>query len=122
MHHRERQHRAAAHAAAHDVGALDLEMVQQSLALRHVLRPGHALDPAARRPAFAPVEQDAGVFFRQMVDELDLGVDAERRPFLDRGVEAAGRVHQQRRSGARDLVAGGDAVDDRGRHISSTEM
>jgi hypothetical protein len=62
------------------------------------------------------VEHDAGVCRRQVVEQLDLGVDALGRPFLDRRVEAAGRVHQERRPAADDLVAGRDAVDDRGRH------
>ena len=77
-------HRTAAHAAAHEMRALDAEMVEQALALRHVVRPGHALDAAARLAAFAAVEHDAGVVLRQMIEQLDLGVDALRRPFLDR--------------------------------------
>ncbi len=80
------------------------------------MRPGHALDAAARLAAFAAVEHDAGVVLRQMIEQLDLGVDALRRPGLDHGIEAAGRVHQQRRPGADDLVARRDAVDDRTRH------
>ena len=78
MDHAERRHRAAAHAAAHDVRALMPEMIEQSLALRDVMRPGHALDASARLAAFAAVEHDAGVFFRQVVEQLDPGVDAVR--------------------------------------------
>src|SRR2546426_12373255 len=68
--------RAAAHAGAHDVRAPDVQMVQQSLALRHVMRPGDALDAAAGLVALAPVEDDAAVLFRQVLEELDAAVDA----------------------------------------------
>ena len=57
MRHAERHHRAAAHAAAHEVRALDAEMIEQALALRDVVRPGDALDAAARLAALAPVER-----------------------------------------------------------------
>ena len=70
--------RSSAHAAAHDVRALDAEMIEQAFALRDVMRPGHALDAAARLAAFAAVEHDAGVFLRQVIEQLDLGVDALR--------------------------------------------
>src|SRR5882672_8744260 len=82
--------RAAAHAGAHDVRAPDVQMIQQSLALRHVVRPGDALYAAARLLAFAPVEDDAAVLFRQVLEELDPGVDALRAPFLHRRIEAPG--------------------------------
>ena len=52
----------------------------------------------------------------QVIEQPDPGVDPERRPLLDRRVEAAGREHQQRRSRADHLVARCDAVDGRGRH------
>jgi hypothetical protein len=42
----------------------DAQVVEQSFALRDILRPGHALDTPAGLPTFAPVEHDAGVFFR----------------------------------------------------------
>src|SRR6267143_7048194 len=74
--HAESGDRAAAHAGAHDVRALDAQMVQQSLALRHVVRPGDALDAAAGLAALAPVEGDAGIFLRQVIEELDAAVDA----------------------------------------------
>ena len=99
-----------------DMRARNAEVIEQALALRDVMRPGHALDAAAGLSAFAAVEHDAGKMFRQMIEQLDLGVDALRRPGLDHGVEAAGRVHQDRRPGADDLVARRDAVDDRARH------
>src|SRR2546422_7572140 len=110
--HAERGDRAAAHAGAHDVRALDVQMVQQSLALRHVVRPGDLLDAAAGLAALAPVEDDAAVLFRQVLEELDPGVDALRAPLLYRRIEAAWRIHQQRRPGADQLVARLDAADD----------
>ncbi len=87
------QHRAAAHAPAHDVRAGDAEMVQQALALRGIVGPGHALDPAAGPAALPPVEGDAGIGPRQMVEQPDLGVDALGAPLLRSRIEAAGRVH-----------------------------
>src|SRR2546425_11026201 len=110
--HAESGDRAAAHAGTHDVRALDAQMIQQPLALRNVVRPGDALDAAAGLAALAPVEDDAAVFFRQVLEELDPGVDALRAPLLYRRIEAARRVHQQRRPGADQLVARLDAVDD----------
>src|SRR5207237_1589758 len=53
MHHRESGDRSAAHAAAHDVSALDLEMIEQSFPLCHVMRPGDPLDATAGLPALA---------------------------------------------------------------------
>src|SRR5580704_661164 len=65
--------------------------------------------------AFAAVEQDAGKTLWQMIEQFDPGVAAERRPRLDHRVEAAGRVHQQRRPGAERFVARRHAVNrDRG--------
>ena len=93
-----------------------LQMVEQAFALRDVMRPGHGLDAAAGLAAFAAVEQDAGEVLRQMIEQLDLGVDALRRPGLDHRVEAARRVHQDRRAGADDLIARRDAVDVDARH------
>src|SRR5216684_436816 len=84
MGHAERGDRAAAHAGAHDVRALDLQVLEQSLALRHVVRPGNAFDAAARLAALAPVEDDAAVFLRQVVEQLDAGVYALSAPLLDR--------------------------------------
>src|SRR3989454_10220076 len=110
--HAESGDRAAAHASAHDVRAPDVQMVQQSLALRRVMRPGDPLDAAARLAALAPVEDDAAVLFRQVLEELDPGVDALRAPLLYCRIEAAWRVHQQRRPGADQLVARLDAADD----------
>src|SRR5437763_14406504 len=93
--------RAAAHAGAHEVRAPDVQMLQQSLALRHVVCPGDALDAAAGLAALAPVEDDAAVLFRQVLEELDPGVDALRAPLLYRRIEAAWRIHrsEERRVG-----------------------
>src|SRR3989454_8534631 len=110
--HAESGDRAAAHAGAHDVRAPDVQMLQQPLALRHVVRPGDALDAAARLATLAPVEDDAAVLFRQVLEELDPGVDALRAPLLHRRIEATWRIHQQRRPRADHLVARLDAADD----------
>ena len=116
MGHCKRRHRRTAHAAAHQKGPRNVQMVEQSFALRDVMRPGHGLEAAAGLTAFAAVEQDAGVGLRQMVEELDLGVDALRRPSLDHGVKTARRVHQDRRPGADDFIMRRDAVDVDARH------
>src|SRR5437762_2072864 len=80
------------------------------------MRPGQTLDPPARLATLAPVEHDAAVVGWEMIEQLDPGVDAERRPALDSGVETAGRVHQERRPGPNHLVTCRDTVDDRAGH------
>ena len=40
---------------------LDVQVIEQPLALRHVMRPRDALDPSARLAGLATVEDDAGV-------------------------------------------------------------
>ena len=77
---------------------VDAEMVEQALALFGVVRPGDGLDVPAGVAAFAPIEHDAAVVLGQVIEELDLLVDAVGRPLLDRRVEAARRIHQQRRT------------------------
>ncbi len=62
--HAERNGRTASHAGAHDVRPLNIQVVQQSLALRDVMRPRDALDTATGRSALATIEDDAGVLFR----------------------------------------------------------
>ncbi len=106
------------HAAAHEMGALEFQVLEQALALRHVVRPGDALDSTARLPSLAPVENDAGVFLRQVIEQLDAGVHALRGPLVQGRIEPGGRVHEQRRPVADHLVAGLDAVDERGGHVS----
>jgi hypothetical protein len=110
--------RTASHAGAHDVRPRDIEMLEQPLALRSVMRPRDALDAAARLPTFSTVEDDAGVLLRQMFHGLDAGVHALRAPFFNRGVESPWREHQQGWASAHDFVASGDAVNDRGGHVS----
>src|SRR5207253_5284812 len=90
----------AAHAAAHEVRALDAEMVEEPLGLQHEVLPADRLDASARLAAFAPVERDARVVLREVVERLHPGVDTERGPFLDGGVIAAGREHHERRAAA----------------------
>jgi hypothetical protein len=55
-----------------------------------VVRPGDALDTPARLPGLAPVEDDAGVFLRQVVEQLDARAHALRRPLVERRVESRG--------------------------------
>src|SRR5438094_599828 len=92
--------------------ALDAEVLEQSLALLCVVRPGDRLDAPARLAALAAVEGDAAVFLRQMLEQLDARIHALRAPLLDGGVEAARRVHEERRSFAYDFIVGRNAVDD----------
>src|SRR5688500_209533 len=96
---------------------LDAEMLQQPFALFRIVRPADRLDAAAGAAGFAPVERDAGVVPRQVVEELELLVDAEGRPLLDSRIEAAARVKQNWRAGAQHLVARLDAIDARRRHL-----
>jgi hypothetical protein len=76
------------------MGARDAQMLEQAFALRHVMRPTDRLDAAAGLAAFAAIEKDAGEMRRQMVEQFDLLIDAERRPRFDHRIETAGRVHQ----------------------------
>src|ERR1700691_5892500 len=110
------------HAAAHNMGALDAEMVEQAFALCDEMLPSQGLDPPARLAAFAAVEQDAGETLWQMIEQFYPGVTAERRPRLDGRVEAAGRVHQQRRPRADHFVARRDAVDCSSGHGSRSPL
>ena len=50
---RERHCGAAAHAAAHDVRALDAEVLEQTESLAHVVRPGQMLDPSTWTHAYS---------------------------------------------------------------------
>src|SRR5262249_24676349 len=111
MHDAELRHRAAAHAAAHHMRPFDVQMFEKAFALRNEIRPGDALDAPPRLAAFAPVEEYAGVFSRQMFQQFDLHVDALRRPFVEARIEPGWRIHQQRRTGADDFVTRVNSVD-----------
>src|SRR6185437_1187325 len=89
-------------------------MVEQPFALRHVMRPGDALHPAAGLAAFAAVERDAGKMLRQVIKEFYAGIHALRRPGLHHRIESARRVHQKRRARAEHVVTRVNAID-RGR-------
>src|SRR5262249_37428489 len=73
-------------------------------------------DAAARFAGFATIEGDAGELAREMIEQLDPRVDPLRAPLLARRVEAAGREHQQWRSGPQHVGAGGDPVGHSRRH------
>src|SRR5207237_494460 len=92
-----------AHAAAHDMRALDAQVLEQQLSLPRVMRPGDELDASGRLAALAPVEHDAAEFLRQVIEQLDARVDALRGPLLDDRVESARRVQQERRTAARPM-------------------
>ena len=94
----------------------DVQVLQQSFALRHIMRPGDRLDPASGLTAFAAVKQDAGEMRRQMIEQFYFLVHAKRLPRLHDRIESAGRIHEKRRPGADHLVARDDAIDDRGGH------
>src|SRR5260221_14535153 len=96
--------RAAAHTAAHEMGALEVEMLEQALPLGDVVRPGDALDAAARLPGFAPVEHDAAGFFRQMIEAPDPRVHALRFPLVQGRSEARGCLPPQGRAVADAVV------------------
>ena len=112
----ERHDARAAHAAAHEMRALDAEMLEQRFAVPRVMRPGDELDAAAGGAAFAPVEHDAAIALRQMIEQLHARIHALRAPLVDRRVEAAGRVHQQWRPVAQHLVVRTQPVDQRFSH------
>jgi hypothetical protein len=58
------------------------------------MRPADRLDAAAGLAAFAAVKKDASEMRRQMVEQFDLLIDAERRLRFDHRIETAGRIHQ----------------------------
>ncbi len=110
--------RTAAHAAAQEMGALEAQVIQQSPPLSDVVRPGDTLDAAARLAAFAPVEDNAGVFLGQVLEQLDPRVHTLRLPLVQGRIEPGGRVHQERRPVADHLVARLNAVDKSGRQVN----
>ncbi|HEV3161547.1 MAG TPA: hypothetical protein VGZ89_16420 [Xanthobacteraceae bacterium] len=92
--HRKSGDRRAAHAAADEMRARNRQVLQEPFALRHVMRPADRLDAAAGLAAFAAVKKDASEMRRQMVEQFDLLIDAERRLRFDHRIETAGRIHQ----------------------------
>src|SRR5262249_23700288 len=100
----------ASHAAAHEVCTPDIQVVEQSFALLDVMTPGNGFDTTSGLAALAPVEDDASESFRKVIENSCLRVNTQRGPFLYRCIEAAGRVHQQRRAGANHLVSRRDAI------------
>src|SRR5690348_324081 len=91
--------------------AVNFEMCEQAFALRHIIRPGDALHPAARLTTFPPVENDACVMLWQMIKQPDAGVDALRRPLVDARIESRRCIHQQRRSRSDHFVTCCNPVD-----------
>src|SRR5260370_34147563 len=83
-----RNNRRAAHAAAHEMRARNLQMLEQPFALRDVMPPSDRLDPPPRFAAFSPVEQDAGAMRRQIIEHLYLLIDAGGRPGLRHRTDA----------------------------------
>ena len=96
--------------------ALHAQVLEQRLSVPCVMRPGDELEAPGRLTALAPVEHDAAVFLRQVIEQLDARVDPLRAPLFDRRVEPARRVHQERRPIAQHLVARAQAVDQRFSH------
>src|SRR5438552_1187264 len=72
----QRQHWTTSHTAAHKVRVFDIQMVQQSFALCGVMPPCHSFDAPAGLSALAPVKDDAGIFLRQVLENLDLWVNS----------------------------------------------
>src|ERR1700678_1258661 len=74
---RKGESRRAAHAATHNAGPLEAQVIQKALCLARKIQPGHALDPPSRAAAFAPVEGNAREMPGQMIQRLGLGIDAQ---------------------------------------------
>src|SRR4051812_5939983 len=70
----------AAHAAADQVRALDLQVLEEQFALPRIVRPRDRLHAAAGLAALAPVEGDALEFLRQVLEQLDARIDALAAP------------------------------------------
>jgi hypothetical protein len=81
--------RRAAHAAAHQVRALDVELVQQPDALPDVVAPADALEASAGPARLAAVEGDAGVPLGEAFEQPEPAVDADGAPALQARVESA---------------------------------
>src|ERR1700730_1623822 len=100
------------------MGSLDLKMIEQALALRDVVSPIDALDPAAGLSGLPPIENDAGVAAAQMLERLGARIGTERRPGVERRIESARREHQQRRTRAQRGIASRNSVDGNDGHGS----
>jgi hypothetical protein len=79
---RERDRDGAPHAAAKQLRGGVSQVVEEALALLDIMQPRHGLDAPARLAAFTAVVEDAGVFRRQVIEQLDARVHAERAPLL----------------------------------------
>src|SRR6516162_4386026 len=108
----------APHAAPHHVRPRDAQVLEETEPRANVMGPGHDLDASAGFPSFATVEDDALKAPLEMMKQPDSGVRRDRRPFVQRGIEAAGREHQQRRAVTAYLVSRRNAVDDCRCHYS----
>ena len=80
---------AAPHAAAHDMGFVDVERIEQSCALADKMVPGNLFHPAAGLAVLTPVEQDASVSGRKVVEQLDPFIHPEVGPLFNARIESA---------------------------------
>src|SRR5258705_5206662 len=87
-------------------------MIEQRLPLARVTRPTQAFDPSAGPAALAPVIENDCVLDCQGIDGIDAGPRTGAAPLIDRGVETAGRAHENRRPRAVSFVIGINSIDD----------
>src|SRR5689334_11567407 len=92
-------------------------MLEQRQTLSRVAVPREPLDASTRLPRLTPIEHDASVLVGKMIEQLDAGVDALRRPLVERCVEPTRREHEDRGAVAEHFVARGNSVEDDNRHV-----
>jgi hypothetical protein len=110
--------RGAALATTHEVGSLDAQVIEQSLALCHVVSPGDALNAPPGLAGLPPIEHYARVVLGEVFDRPDATVNAQSHPIVHCRVEPARREHQQRGPGPYHLVLCRDSVNIDDRHVS----
>src|SRR5215470_11001193 len=86
------------HAAAHDIGGIDSQIIQQGLCLPRVTPPPQALDPSTRSARFAPIIENDLMLCCKCIERVNVFPGAGCNPFVNRGSKAARREHQQRRT------------------------
>src|SRR6476620_4010140 len=83
----------AAHAPAHDPCRIDLQMVEQRLAMPRVTHPSEPFDSSPGLPALPPVVENHCMLRPQCLHCVYSCPGARRTPLVDRRVKAAGCTH-----------------------------